>query len=109
MRTRTALFAVLALACSAPAPPRPLQAGRLGRVLVFAPQRARDGVVILFSDEAGWSPAWESIARALRARGAVVIGVDLADYLARLRASDDGGCHYLISELEELSKQVQHD
>lgn len=103
-----AVLAVLALGCSAPAPPRPLEAARLGHVLVFAPRAAPEGVVFLFSDEEGWSDRWDAASEALRARGAAVIGVDLPGYLAALRASDDG-CHYLISEIEELSKRVQRD
>jgi type IV secretory pathway VirJ component len=108
MRLGPALLAVLAVGCSAPSQPRLVDAGRLGRVWVYAPARAPAGVVFLFSDEAGWSAEWDAAAAALRARGAAVVGVDLPAYLAALRASDDG-CHYLISEIEELSKQVQHD
>ena len=41
-------------------------------------------------------------------RGVAVVGVDLPAYRRGLAASDDG-CHYLISEVEDLSKRVQRE
>ncbi|MCL4683881.1 virulence factor family protein [Myxococcota bacterium] len=99
---------LLLLACSNGAAPETFESGRLGRVELFRPAAAPAAVVFLLSDEAGWSPAWESAALALRADGAAVVGIDLAAYLSALRASDDG-CHYVVSELEALSKRVQRE
>jgi type IV secretory pathway VirJ component len=36
-----------------------------------------------------------------------VVGVDLRGYLEALAASDDRDCHYLDSDIEQLSKQLQ--
>lgn len=99
---------LLLLACSNGAAPETFESGRLGRVELFRPAAAPAAAVFLLSDEAGWSPAWESAALALRADGAAVVGVDLPAYLSALRASDDG-CHYVVSELEALSKLVQRE
>lgn len=93
-------------ACSQPPPPETIDGGRLGRVEWLRPTGAPLAVVFLLSDERGWSPAWQQAALALQGRGAAVVGVDLAAYLTGLRASADG-CHYVVSEIEALSKRVQ--
>jgi len=80
--------------------------GRFGTVRVYHGGAPHTAVVFLFSDMSGWSAANDRATRTLAARGAVVVGVDLHAYLGGLAASDDG-CHYLLSEIEELSKQVQ--
>lgn len=81
---------------------------RLGQVRLYAPKPRRAAVVFLFSDASGWDDAVGNAAATLAHGGAVVIGVDLRAYLGRLAASDDG-CHYLISEIEDLSKRIQRD
>jgi type IV secretory pathway VirJ component len=102
-----ALLGLALVACArTPAPPETVDAGRLGRVLLFASADPPTSLVYLFTDSGGWAPPWDRVARKLAKRGAAVIGVDLPIYLANLRASNDG-CHYLISEIEGLSKQVQ--
>lgn len=102
------LLVLALIGCARDRAPVRIDAGRLGTAELFQPAGAPLGLVFLFSDEAGWSVAWEGIAEQLRARGAAVVGVDLPSYLAGLRASDDG-CHYVISEIEDLSKRLQHD
>lgn len=105
-----ALLLVLAIAaCGASsALPESREAGRLGSVQLWRPAGAPSALVFLFSDTAGWSAGESVVAAHWQARGAAVVGVDLATYLAALRTSSDG-CHYLISELEELSKRLQRE
>jgi type IV secretory pathway VirJ component len=83
-------------------------AGRLGSVRLWRPADRAVAFVFIFSDEAGWKADLDAAATHLVGEGAVVIGVDLRDYLAGLRASDDG-CHYLISEIEDMSERLQRD
>ena len=83
-----------------------LDAGRLGTVRVFSPAGTPDACVFIFSDADGWTPALEGAATTIAASSAVVVGVDLRAYQRGLAASDDG-CHYLISEIEALSQQLQ--
>lgn len=85
-----------------------IDAGRMGRVHLFEPAVARRGLVFLFSGDTGWDAGLEAAAQALARRGAAVAGVDLPDCLARLAASDDG-CHYVVSDLEDLSKRLQRE
>ena len=83
--------------------------GRFGHVRAYAPANGGNaGLVFLFSDADGWNAALDANARALAGDGVAVIGVDLPQYLRGLAASDDG-CHYLISEIEELSKRSQRE
>ena len=104
-----ALHVLVLAACGRDGPPpEHLEAGRLGRVELLRPIGPPRALVLLFSDEGGWSAEWDRVSERLRAAGAAVVGVDLPAYLGGLRASDDG-CHYLISEIEELSKRVQRD
>lgn len=97
------------LACEGAGPaPETRAAGRLGEVELFPPAGAARALVYLVSDAGGWSPAWTHAAGLLRARGAAVVGVDLRQYLAGLRASHDG-CHYVIAELEDRSQRWQRE
>lgn len=83
--------------------------GRFGHVQAYAPTNGgQAGVVFLFSDAGGWNAALDGTARALAGDGVAVVGVDLPQYLKGLAESDDG-CHYLISEVEDLSKRLQRD
>jgi type IV secretory pathway VirJ component len=102
--------AALLAGCTDASPPATsrLEAGRLGSVRVIGEPQASDGLVFLFTSQAGWDVEATRAADALVARNLVVVGVDLGAYLAGLAASDDG-CHYVVSELEELSKRIQHD
>ena len=79
---------------------------RMGEIRLFDPGHPSRAFVFLFSEPAGWSADDDALARELQDRGATVVGVSLDTYLQRLAASNDG-CHYLISEVEALSKELQ--
>ena len=90
--------------------PRDLRdAGRLGRVELFRPDAEGgappDDLVFLFSGMEGESGVLRRTGRALADDNTAVVLVDLPPYLHGLAASDDG-CHYLLSEIEELSQQL---
>jgi type IV secretory pathway VirJ component len=89
-------------------PPAERREGRLGTIRLYRPEEPSGPVVFLFSDVHGWDGSLETVARRLRSGGVVVSGIDLPQYQAGLAASDDG-CHYLISELEDLSKRLQRE
>jgi type IV secretory pathway VirJ component len=82
--------------------------GRFGTVAIYAPAGTPRALVFLFSGESGWDDGFDRVARAVAADGAAVVGVDLRQYERGLAASDDG-CHYLLSEVEDLSHRVQRD
>jgi len=62
--------------------------------------------IFLLSDAAGWTAAEDTQAKALAAKGALVVGIDLPAYLASL-SKDEDDCIYMISDVESLAQQVQ--
>ena len=83
-------------------------AGRMGEARLYLPREPDGSLVLLFSDAPGWRGLLDDAAAKLATRGAIVVGVDLPTYLKNLAASDDG-CHYLLSEVEELSHRIERD
>jgi len=98
----------LLVACAPRVSERIFQGGRLGMVSLLKPERVPDAMVFVFSDLDGWDASYDSVARPLAERGAVVVGVDLPQYLRNLAASDDG-CHYVVAEIEDMSERLQRD
>ncbi len=77
---------------------------------VFLPSGKVKAAIVLFSDSSGWSDADKKQASDLVDQGAVVIGIDLAQYFEQMRKydlSENDGCIYLVSDIEALSQQVQ--
>jgi type IV secretory pathway VirJ component len=67
-----------------------------------------DDLVFLFSGMEGESAALRRTGRTLADDNTAVVLVDLPSYLHGLSASDDG-CHYVLSELEELAHQLERE
>jgi type IV secretory pathway VirJ component len=88
---------------------RVIDAGRLGSLPLVLPEGEVHEVVFLFSDLTGWNADLDQAAARLSESGGAVLEVDLPGYLARLEESDDHDCHYLISEIEATSKQLQRE
>jgi type IV secretory pathway VirJ component len=110
-----AAFALaLLLGCAVPfssadaAVPSMIETGtRLGDVRLFEPDGTPKELVFLFSDQGGWNDRMETAATDMAARDVAVVGIDLMRYLRALADSNDQGCHYLDSDIEQLSKQLQ--
>jgi type IV secretory pathway VirJ component len=92
-------------AAAAPAPARLLPAGSFGTVSVYIPAGTPQSVAIFLSGDGGWNLGVVNMAQALRAKGAVVIGVDVTHYLAALRGKS--ACRLIAGDFENLSHQVQ--
>jgi type IV secretory pathway VirJ component len=87
-----------------------LQVGRFGRVSVYVPQGLVRTVAIFVSGDGGWELGVINMAQALRAAGALVIGVDVRHYFASLHqaaAQPQPRCQLLAGDFENLSHQVQ--
>jgi type IV secretory pathway VirJ component len=80
---------------------------RLDEVRLFRPAGTPAELVFLFSDRAGWNDSLTQAAEAMAGQGVAVLGIDLQHYRAALAASKDKNCHYLDSDIERLSKQLQ--
>jgi type IV secretory pathway VirJ component len=90
---------------AATAPARLLPAGSFGTVSVYLPAGTPQSVAIFLSGDGGWNLGVVNMAQALRAKGAVVIGVDVTHYLAALRGKS--ACRLIAGDFENLSHQVQ--
>jgi type IV secretory pathway VirJ component len=102
------LAVCLAAGCAPGVSERIFRGGRLGMVSLVKPERTPDAIVFVFSDVDGWDASYDAMARTLAGRGAVVVGVDLPQYLRNLAASKDG-CHYVVAEIEDMSQRLQRD
>ncbi|MBS0379794.1 MAG: virulence factor family protein [Proteobacteria bacterium] len=90
--------------------PSHLPAGRFGTVSVYIPQGKPRSVAIFLSGDGGWELGVINMAHALMATGAVVIGVDIRQYLGSLgkaAARADAPCQMIAADFESLSHQVQ--
>jgi type IV secretory pathway VirJ component len=85
--------------------PLPLPAGRFGTVSVYKPAGTPQSVAIFLSGDGGWNLGVVNMALALRAKGAVVIGVDVTHYLRALRGST--ACQLIAGDFENLSHRIQ--
>ena len=90
-------------------PASALETGNLGHVHEFDPVSAMRGFIVLFSDAGGWTSGSDDAAAALTRDGALVVGVDLPDYLARLDAHSGEACHDVVGDIDSISRQVQRE
>jgi phosphatidylglycerol lysyltransferase len=112
-RSRLALTAALAVGAGtvlvSSRPASALETGNLGQVHEFNPAGAMRGFVVLFSDSHGWTSISDEAAVALTRDGALVVGVDLPNYLARLDAHSGEACHEAVGDIDSISRQVQRE
>ena len=89
-----------------------LSAGRFGKVTVYFPEGTPQSVAIFVSGDGGWNLGVVSMAHALTELGAVVIGVDIRQYLAALGKAaqrPDASCQLIAGDFENLSHQIQKE
>ena len=92
---------------SAPAANTDYHTGFIPSPHVYLPQgQDLTGMVFLISDANGWNGVEEAQAKDLVDAGAAVVGIDFPSYMQSLSA-DDGDCIYMVSDIEDLSQQVQ--
>ena len=65
------------------------------------------GLVVLFSDQRGWTQISNEVAAAAARAGALVVGIDLPAYLRRLDEHRGEECHTGIGDIEWASRQIQ--
>jgi len=89
-----------------------LPAGRFGTVTVYLPAGEPRSVALFVSGDGGWELGVVNMAHALAALGAVVVGVDIREYLGSLRRAaqrPDAPCQMIAADFETLSHQVQKE
>jgi type IV secretory pathway VirJ component len=102
-----ALLLCLLLAAPAAASESVVDFGKFGPVAVYRPEKI-ESVVIFVSGDGGWNLGVVDMARMLRNRGALVLGVDILKYFKAMRA-EKGDCWYPAADFEELSQFAQKD
>jgi type IV secretory pathway VirJ component len=89
-----------------------LPAGRFGTVTVYIPEGTPQSVAIFISGDGGWNLGVVNMARALTDMGAVVIGVDIRQYLGALGKAaqrPNAPCQLIAGDFENLSHQIQKE
>ena len=89
-----------------------LPAGRFGTVSVYIPEGTPKSVAIFLSGDGGWNLGVVGMARALTDMGAVVIGVDIRQYLGALGKAaqrPNASCQLIAGDFENLSHQIQKE
>lgn len=100
------LAALLLAGCGSHDDAEHLSHGRFQDLRVFKPPGNPASVVLLLSDGQGWNSEANAIAESLVKSGAMVVGIDYAQFAANLEA-DGGSCVFPDGDLENLSHFVQ--
>ncbi len=100
------MAAVLGVGGAAPGGTPGFDPGQIPDPVILLPDGPATGAVLMFSSDAGWSPADGALAARLRSAGAAVVGIDLPAYLAALDA-EGTDCVYLVGDFEQLGHQLE--
>ena len=103
---RTTPRALDAAATWTPITAQQLTHGRFRNFTVYDPHATPKGFVLLLSSADGWSQSMTEVANRLAQQGAMVAGIDVAQFGAALEA-DDAECVFPDGDLENLSHFVQ--
>ncbi|MCM2293544.1 virulence factor family protein [Allorhizobium sp. BGMRC 0089] len=88
------------------------QLGDIPDPVIALPDTTAKSIVFLLSDKDGWNDKMQAEADRLRGNGSIVVGIDTPKYLASLdkdykSSTDDDNCIYTVSDIEELSHEIQ--
>lgn len=107
MHVRLVFAAIASLCVATPARSDDFQSGTIPHPVILMPPPADvRSEIVLISDSDGWTPDLQTTAERLKDAGAIVIGIDLADWTNSINATTED-CHYLVSDIESLGHQVQ--
>jgi len=87
-------------------PGESLRYGRFGTVNLYRQSSVPSWVVLFVSGDGGWNQGVVDMARALSSMDALVVGIDITQYLKGLATSTEE-CSYPAGDFELLSKFVQ--
>lgn len=103
-----ALVSLVAGATMSGAQQQDYQTGLIPSPHIMLPTTGTDleALVFLISDGQGWGAREDAEAKKLLDDGAAVVGIDFPSYIKSL-STDDGECIYMVSDIEDVSQQVQ--
>jgi type IV secretory pathway VirJ component len=106
MKVVLILSAVMLWGDAAAAEPAHLDHGRFKNLVVYSPAQAPADFALFLSGDEGWSATEDSLAQQLVLQGAMVVGIDTAQFKAAL-TQDGAQCVFPDGDLENLSHFVQ--
>ena len=80
--------------------------GSFGKVTIYHPTKVPDVLVLFISGDGGWNKGVVDMAENLAQEGALVAGIDIQHYFARIK-SLKVQCYYPAGDFEELSLTIQ--
>lgn len=83
-----------------------LQYGSFGKVYIYTPASTPDAFVMFVSGDGGWNQLPIKIGEQLVARGAMVIGINIHNYMVKKMVQPEK-CYYPAGDFEELSLFLQ--
>jgi type IV secretory pathway VirJ component len=98
--------ALMLFSATAAAAPTHLSHGRFKDLVIYSPAAEATSFVLFLSGDEGWGRRAEVSAEQLAQQGAMVVGIDLAQFKAVLEADGDQ-CEFPDGDLENLSHFVQ--
>jgi type IV secretory pathway VirJ component len=98
--------ALMLFSATAAAAPTHLSHGRFKDLVIYSPPAEATSFVLFLSGDEGWGRRAEVSAEQLAQQGAMVVGIDLAQFKAVLEADGDQ-CEFPDGDLENLSHFVQ--
>jgi type IV secretory pathway VirJ component len=98
--------ALMLFSATATAAPTHLSHGRFKDLVIYSPPAEATSFVLFLSGDEGWGRRAEVSAEQLVQQGAMVVGIDLAQFQAVLEADGDQ-CEFPDGDLENLSHFVQ--
>ncbi|HEY2678574.1 MAG TPA: AcvB/VirJ family lysyl-phosphatidylglycerol hydrolase [Steroidobacteraceae bacterium] len=106
MKVVLILSAVMLWGDAAAAEPAHLDHGRFKNLVVYSPAQAPADFALFLSGDEGWSATEDSLAQQLVLQGAMVVGIDTAQFKSAL-TQDGAQCVFPDGDLENLSHFVQ--
>jgi type IV secretory pathway VirJ component len=83
-----------------------LKYGSFGEIHIYEPAAAPDALVMFVSGDGGWNQFPIKIGQQLVARGAMVVGINIHDFMINKMAQHEK-CYYPAGDFEELSLYLQ--
>jgi type IV secretory pathway VirJ component len=83
-----------------------LRAGRFGQVVLYRSAEHPSNMVLFVSGDSGWNGPVAQMAESLARMDALVVGIDVREYLSSLARNSH--CSYPAGDFEGLSQLLQH-
>jgi len=83
-----------------------LSFGAFGKVVIYHPENVPEAFVLFISGDGGWNSGVVTMANQAVAQGAMVVGIDIRQYLKNIKTLKSK-CYYPAGDFEEISLTIQ--